>query len=314
MYHGKQAPFPALHATAVPATAEGPPGLDDELFQNLLSAEWVVFNLYQQAVEAFNQTAFVEAGYANDTYDLITQIRDNEAGHLRIFQNSISNTSVKPGPCEYEYGFGDSVETFFALQYTIEVTSMGFLTGFATQAQLDVNKEALLGIATVEARHTTWSLLEAYGASPFAGPSDTLYPYANQLLYIAANEFIVNASSTCPSINPVFPTPEQDLPVLVVANTTKSVQPGHTVTLEFNPEPILDNSKTYYVVFHHGILTKSVAFNITTRTVTVPEFEHRGMAFVVLADTLDAPTKQSVIAGPGVFLFKPKSISVFVAE
>ena len=78
----------------------GVAGPDDVRFQNLLSAEWVVYNFYQAGVEAFNASSFVAQGFPNNTYERIMSIRDNEAGHLRIFQNAISSNSIKPGPCK----------------------------------------------------------------------------------------------------------------------------------------------------------------------------------------------------------------------
>jgi hypothetical protein len=85
---------------AVMNTTNGPTGPDDVLWQNLLSAEWIVFNFYQQGIEKFNQTSFTAAGFTNTTYQTLMSIRDNEAGHLRLFQDLISSTSVKPGPCK----------------------------------------------------------------------------------------------------------------------------------------------------------------------------------------------------------------------
>jgi hypothetical protein len=89
-YDGKAAPFPGNISSPIAATTEGPPGPDDELFQNLLSAEWAIFNFYQQGVEAFNESSFTALGHPNTTYQRIFEIRDNEAGHLRIFQDRFS--------------------------------------------------------------------------------------------------------------------------------------------------------------------------------------------------------------------------------
>ncbi len=151
-YTDKNPPFPANIAVPVPATTAGPAGEDDILFQNLLSAEWAVFNFYQQGVEAFNESVFVNLGLPNTTYQRIVEIRDNEAGHLRIFQDSISATSIKPGPCQYEYGFTNAMD-FLALQNIIEVSSMAFLTGLAQQAKALSTIGALAAIGQTETRH-----------------------------------------------------------------------------------------------------------------------------------------------------------------
>ena len=151
-------PFPANTTAPIPATASGPTGEDDILFQNLLSAEWAVFSFYQQGVETFNESSFTDLGLPNTTFARITEIRDNEAGHLRIFQDSISATSIKPGACEYEFGFSDARE-FLALQNIIEVSSMAFLTGLVQQAKGLSTMGALSAIGQTETRHEVNSFL-----------------------------------------------------------------------------------------------------------------------------------------------------------
>ena len=111
-------PFPADMTAAVLPTSSGPAGEDDVLFRNLLSAEWTVFIFYQQGVETFNESSFTDLGLPNTTYQRITEIRDNEAGHLRIFQDSISPASLMPGPCSYDYMWKDAAG-FLALQNII---------------------------------------------------------------------------------------------------------------------------------------------------------------------------------------------------
>lgn len=86
-YNGKAPPFPANLPGPILATTKGPRGPDDELFQNLLGTEREIFSFYQQGVEAFNESSFTELGFPNTTYQRIVEIRDNEAGHLRIFQD-----------------------------------------------------------------------------------------------------------------------------------------------------------------------------------------------------------------------------------
>ena len=151
-YTAKSPPFPANVTAPIPATTTGAIGADDVLFQNLLSAEWAVYNFYQQGVEAFNQSAFTDLGLSGTTYQRVTEIRDNEAGHLRIFQDSISSTSIKPGACRYEYGFTNAME-FLALQRIIEVSSMVFLTGLAQQAKQLSTIGALVAVGETETRH-----------------------------------------------------------------------------------------------------------------------------------------------------------------
>lgn len=52
------------------------------------------YGSYQQGVEYFNQSTFTEAGYANDTMSRLTQILQNENGHLAIFEAAIPPGAV----------------------------------------------------------------------------------------------------------------------------------------------------------------------------------------------------------------------------
>ncbi|KAF4493252.1 1-phosphatidylinositol-4,5-bisphosphate phosphodiesterase 1 [Fusarium agapanthi] len=129
------------------------------VWQNLLSAEWAIFSFYQWGLETFNKAAFVEAGYPNTTYDRIQEIRDNEAGHLRIFQDQISDTSLKPGACKYQYLFNNP-DSFLVLSTFIEIASMAFLTGLVQMAKLPGSQDAMTAIAAVKTRHETFLKLQ----------------------------------------------------------------------------------------------------------------------------------------------------------
>ncbi|CAM6096106.1 unnamed protein product [Calypogeia fissa] len=192
-YNGTTTPYPANNTGAIFPIAHGPAGDDDLMFQNLLGAEWIVFNFYQQRVETFTASNFTDAGYKPTTYYRITEIRDNEVGHLAIFEESISSTLLKPRPCQYDYGFGTSAETYLVTQVVFEVISMAFLTALSLQASLNATKGALIAIAKVEAQHLTWGLIDVWNVDPLSGPIDTLYPYTNQILDVT-NQFVIPSS------------------------------------------------------------------------------------------------------------------------
>lgn len=309
-YTGIAPPYPANNSGAIYPTADGPAGEDDLLFQNLLSAEWIVFSFYQQGVEAFTASNFTDAGYKATAYQRIAEIRDNEAGHLLIFQDSISNTSVKPGNCQYDYSFGNSVETYLVLQTVIEVSSMAFLTGLILEAKLNATKGAVVAVGEVETRHLTWALIDVWDVNPFSGPSDTAYPYVNQILEVT-NRFVIPGS--CPAGNPVYPNPRQNLPQLANAGSTPLV-PGSPITFEYRNAshvPSFSSNGQYYVVFFHGVENKSVPFDPKTSSSVIPEeFEDRGIIIAVIADQEGAPTEDSVLAGPLFILLQPAGIAV----
>lgn len=311
-YHGKSPPFPLNTTSPILPTTTGPPGVDDELFQNLLAAEGIIFNFYQQAVEMFNESSFTSLGYPNTTYDSIAEIRDNEAGHFRIFQNSISSASVKPGTCKYDFGFTDAL-SFLALQTLIEPSSTTFLTGLAQQAQARASRGNLVGIAAVETRHATWALTDVWNTSPFAGPSDTVYPYPNQILEETA-AFIIPGS--CPSQNPPFPNPSQHLPQLRFNANTSDGHPGSPITFTYKTNvPNYQSDRDYYAVFFHGLNNITVPFDTIANSTTIPaEFDKaKGIILAVIADKAGAPTQDNVIAGPLFLLQQPESLTSVTA-
>ena len=305
-YRGTAPPFPANNTAPILPTVNGTAGPDDLLFQNLNSAEWAVFNFYQQGVEAFNVSSFTDLGLPNNTYDRIQEIRDTEAGHLRIFQDSISNASITPGACEYDFGWTNASE-FLALQVLIEVSSMVFAAGLVQQAQTNATKGALMGIGETETRHAVWALIDVWNANPFAGPVDTTFPYANQILD-STNRFIIPGS--CPSVNPIYPSPRQNLPQL---DHEGGSAPGENITFTYvdtSHTPTFEEGQSYYAVFFHGVETLSVPFDVQSSSSVIPaELESRGVIIAVIADEEGAPTEESVVAGP-LFLLQQPSVLI----
>jgi hypothetical protein len=299
-YRGKTDPYPAnITRAAILPTEKGIAGPDDLLFQNLLSAEWAIYSFYQEGVERFNTSSFVEAGFPNTTYDRISEIRDNEAGHLAIFQDKISPASVKPGACEYLFPFRDAA-SYLELGTLMELSSMAFLTGLVLQAKLDASKSALIAIAETESRHNTWSLIDIWKTNPFAGPSDTIFPYANEILE-STNAFIV--PNSCPGNNPAYPNPNQFLPPLTPKSNVTTLHPGSEILFDFShqkSQPCFENEGDCYLVAFHGPLNSSAPYNVSTSSATIPSNieAHKGIIIMVLADTPGAPTLDSVVAGP----------------
>ncbi|KAK4209998.1 hypothetical protein QBC37DRAFT_323017 [Rhypophila decipiens] len=313
-YWGLDRPFPGNISGPIFPTECGPPGVDDWTWQNLLSAEWLIFEFYQQGVERFSPEDFVAAGLPETTHRRLLEIRNNEAGHLRIFQNQISPTSVKPGSCKYAFPFTEPIG-YLALMTVLEISSMAFLTGLVQQPEIAAGRGAMLAIAEVETRHEVWALMDIWKANPFGGPSDTIFPYANEVLD-STNAFIVPGS--CPPENPEFPHPRQRLPGLSAGKDTASLTPGSKISLDFpdpNNQPIFNNHTVYYAVFFHGVLNVSVPIDTSKwpqeeMWVTIPEaFETKGVIVACVADLPGAPTKENIVAGPAVILEQPAKLA-----
>ncbi|CRG90881.1 hypothetical protein PISL3812_07927 [Talaromyces islandicus] len=315
-YLGKKTPLKPKYLKSIPATEPAGPDVsslnDDNLFQNLLSAEWAIYSFYQQGAEAFSTEDFTKLGLPNTTYDRIQQIRDNEAGHIRIFQDNISNRSLKPGPCQYNYGFDNNAEKFLAIQVLLEISSMAFLTGLIEQAKLTATKSVLVAIAETESRHNSWALIDVWKVNPFAGPSDTVYPYANQVLDLT-NPFIVSGS--CPKENPPYPSPNQHLPTLKFARNSTTGHPGSPIQFTFPDkanQPTFENDKEYHAVYFHGVKNVTMPFDTTRKTSRIPkEFDPQtGLIMAVIASEPGAPTKETVVAGPLILLQQPDALTL----
>lgn len=258
----------------------------------------------RKGVELYNSSSFTEIGLPNTTYDRIREIRNNEAGHLAIFQSQISSNSIKPGPCDYLYGLSDA-KSFVATLTLLEISSMAFLTGLIQQATLSETKGALVAVAETESRHETWALMDVWKTNPFAGPTDTSFPYANQILD-STNNFIIPGS--CPEENPEYPSPRQHLSQIGYnAKTDSTLTPGTDIELVFHTTPpVWEDDQEYYAVFYHGLNNYSMPFDTKTNTSTIPDFElNKGLIIIIIADTPGAPTLDSVVAGPVLLLQQP---------
>ena len=159
-YRGKEPPYAGNDTAPIMPTTNGTAGPDDLLaVSNLLIVEWAIFSFYQQSVEMFNASSSEEIGLANNTYDRTREIRDNEAGHLAIFQSQISSNSIKLGPCKCQFGLTGAV-SFIVTLTLLEIASVEFLTGLSQQAELNITKGALTAIGETESRHSTWALID----------------------------------------------------------------------------------------------------------------------------------------------------------
>lgn len=229
------------------------------------------FFLPAKSREMFNASSFTALGLPNTTYDRIMEIRDNEAGHLQIFQSQISDNSLKPGPCKYAFGVTNA-QSFVATLTLLEIASMTFLTGPVEQANTLKTRGALPAIAATKSRHNTWALMDIWDSNPFGGPADTSFPYVNQILD-TTNQFTIPGSY--PQANPEYPYPNKHLPQFTYNPKTNSSLTSNT-EIEYiftTPPPAWEDGKPYYVVFFHELLNISMSFNTKTNTTTIPNFE-----------------------------------------
>lgn len=158
-------------------------------------------------------------------------------------------------------------------------------------------------------------MIDLWNVDPFAGPSETSFPYANQILDLT-NAFIVPGS--CPAENPTYPSPRQNLPPFTAAIGTKSIKPGSHVKFNFTDpieQPSFEHDQSYHAVFFHSLYNISVPFDTQTNTTTIPAaFEDLGVILAVIAKEEGAPTKESVVAGPAILLEQPANVGLELAS
>ena len=159
----------------------------------------------------------------------------------------------------------------------------------------------------------TWAMIDVWNVNPFSGPSDTVYPYANQILDLVGTYYIVPGS--CPAQNPQYPYPTQHLPKIDFNPHTTTGHPGSPITFAYTNQsmvPTYEAGKEYYAVFFHGVLNTTMPFNPKTNSSTIPAaFDMgRGIIMAVIADAPGAPTQESVLAGPLILFQQPESLTI----
>jgi Ferritin-like domain len=270
-------------------------------------------------------------GLPDTTYQRITEIWDNEAGHLRLFQDSISATSSKPGSCRYDYGW-TSAQEWLALQNTIEVSSMVFATGLAQSALLKSTVSALVGIGESETRHEVGTvlihpLIFVANHLSVVGPHRHLEPrplrraHRHHLLLRERDPLRHDVQLRCPRQlpprKPRIPVPSQHLPQLFYNGTTSTGHPGSPIEFVFvGSYPDFKAGKDYYAVFNHGAQNITVPFDVKTNSSVIPDkFESgKGIIISVIADEVGAPTLDNVLARPLVLLQQLSSLTDIAAK
>lgn len=119
-------------------------------------------------------------------------------------------------------------------------------------------------------------------------------------------------SGSCPSENPEYPYPNQNLPEIGFVTNTTTGHPGSKIQLEFSNDPGFTEGGDYYAVFFHGVLNISVPFDIKTNETVIPGVFDKGAGIIALAvaDEAGAPTEDSVLAGPLLLLQQPEKLTL----
>ncbi|KAF2170648.1 hypothetical protein M409DRAFT_19463 [Zasmidium cellare ATCC 36951] len=301
---GPDPPYPGNRKDPILPTSSDPPAPDDALFQSLAAAEWTILDFYNSALRRFKSEDFTELGFPNDTFDRIQEIRNNEAGHVQITLDMISDASTKPGPCQYNCNISTPME-FITRQTLIEASGPAFLPGLTSQAKEPRSQGVITSLSQIEVRHGTWSTMALFNANPFTGPADTLYPYPMQILSQVA-AYIIPGS--CPKNNPPFPNPPQRAATMI--SNPPFPQAGDEVQFVFpvpQQQPKFEEGKEYYVVYFHALGNLTRRFDVESGKSRIPaEFDKgKGVIIAAIADEEGAGREESVVAGPLLMLQQP---------
>ncbi|PWN91062.1 hypothetical protein FA10DRAFT_302238 [Acaromyces ingoldii] len=303
-------------AAGWPGVKEGQVASGDQgLLQNLLAAEWIVDGLYRAGMKTFKASDFVDAGFPTDTYSQLKAVYENENGHLRVFEDAIASTNIKPGRCQYLYGFEDiknrtlQVQKYMVIVSEIEIGSMAYLTGLAQQAESAETLATIMGTISAETRHLTFVNGQVLRIGSFVGPTDTVYPWPLQILS-TTKQLIVPGS--CPKQNPEYPSPDQKLPKLSLNTSASDIKRANgTMNIAFakpsggdlpplqrsspeasNLHAIFFNSLFNYTVKASFLEDGSIFVNMPTLTA------NNGNLLVAIANTSNVRSKEDIVAGP----------------
>ncbi|PWN36508.1 uncharacterized protein FA14DRAFT_175820 [Meira miltonrushii] len=278
---------------------------DQILFQNLLAAEWIVDSMYTSGLAFFTQSDFTSAGYPNNTYDQLQSVYQNENGHLKLFERAIDSNVVKPGRCNYSYGFEhianktEAVRVYMNIVSEVEIGSMAYLTGLAHQAEEVETLYTIMGTISAETRHLTYVNGQVLNVGDFVGPTDTIYPFPLQLLSVT-KQFIV--PNSCPAENPPYPSPDQDLPKLSIDIKKSKIQSKNgslTLTADLKDTQSKNDLSVIFFqsVFNYTERATSLGNNIFQ--VSIPNLtSDKGNLIVALSNTSDVTKKEDIVAGP----------------
>jgi hypothetical protein len=251
-----------------------------------LTLEHLEHHFYKEALERFDEQAFLNAGLPSFARGRFEQIAAHEATHVQFLSTALGDKATQP--CTYNFPYTDP-KSFATLSQVLEGVGTSAYTG---AAQFISNKDYLTAAASIlatEARHASWV---ASAANKFAGWSGAFdVPLDFNEVFTLAAAFI----TSCPSTNPALPV--RAYPAL----TLKSPVPGKTVEIVFKDNNSMGATN---IAFFTGINTIFVA--IRDNTVRIPE-NILGTVYAVATTSDGTADDSTIVAGPAILEFETNS-------
>jgi hypothetical protein len=150
----------------VPTTSASAAQMDRDLLDLLYAQEQQLIDLYAAILDAFDETAFREAGFADDVRPAIESIRAAEAIHQDIVTRPDRPPLTGPEPMLPE-------DVAAALRQAAAMENLAVAAYVFAIPELGRQRliPDLLGILSVEARHAAW-LATVLGEDPFPAAID----------------------------------------------------------------------------------------------------------------------------------------------
>ena len=161
-----------------------------EVVNYALTLEHLEATFYREAVEAFDEAAYLAIGFQASVRDRIVEIAENEAEHVAALTAVVEQLGGEPvEEAQYDFGYTD-LTSFLATAAVVE--NLG-VSAYQGAAQYLIEEDALLTAALTihgnEARHAAY-LNILTGTSPFPAATDS--PAAPEDVLAAATPFFVS--------------------------------------------------------------------------------------------------------------------------
>jgi hypothetical protein len=278
----------ALTSAAPTKRAAAP--TDADILNYALTLEHLEDTFYREGLAKYNASAFIAAGFTNETYNRIMTISMDETTHVSFLTGALKAAGAKPvDECKYSFGYTD-VASFLATASILEGVGVSAYLGAAADIMSKTYLTAAGSILTVEARHSSY-IRNSIKQVPFPSPFDS--PLSYNEVYTLAAQFI----TSCPSTN--APLPVKAFPVLTASSKDTPVTTGSTITLATKGYKITGG--TVYAAFitvTGPVFADAMAVDGGFTTVVPKGIS--GQSYVVLTSCNTAATDDTIVAGPAV--------------